>query len=575
MLKNWTKICVAALLALADFLLGVFATNTVVDIRLFLEYWFLVTALSFAGLGVSAWIYDLLQNQWSSWNDFYVGTSVFAIVWMIVFSLAPVFGQSTIPLDYSLHNLLFPIGQLIFAGMFAGVTLLASRRLGRHPRMFAVSLLWCLIVFFVLFPSALIAPSRYLHLVSVVALFLGLGATQVRPRPARTLVVAGISVCVLMFAPNDLRYLVGERSRVWFHLQNATAIESFETKYLDCPIKLANTDPPDYPKIDSLVVIMLDTFRTDRLFHERVGAEITPNLNAFASQSWMFSSAYTVFPATSGAVKSIGSGRYESKSGFALGERLSRAGVTLEAVAVHPNAISPLGELFTKFPLDLEDFDHRFDITSHQVTNQGIARFNELNRQQSQFLLWLHYYDPHAYYVPNDKFSYGSQPMSLYDAEVSLMDMEIGRLLAHVGENVAVLIISDHGEEFGDHGSFRHGNRIYDESSRIVTLLRLPGMGPKVFSAPVSTVDIAPTVLALFGLDNIPSDGLKLGAAGASRTVRVDGLQRRGVVSTDRKFIWNQGSQTIEVYDRIGDPLESKNLYDSSQDCAASLLVRD
>ena len=103
----------------------------------------------------------------------------------------------------------------------------------------------------------------------------------------------------------------------------------------------------------------------------------------------------------------------------------------------------------------------------------------------------------------------------LYDAGIRQLDAEIGRLLAFLEEsgralNTLVVITSDHGEEFMEHGRLGHFLTTYQQSLRVPLLMRGPGVPSGVrVEMPVSLVDLPPTLLGMAGLEVPPGlDGL-------------------------------------------------------------------
>ena len=65
---------------------------------------------------------------------------------------------------------------------------------------------------------------------------------------------------------------------------------------------------------------------------------------------------------------------------------------------------------------------------------------------------------------------------------------------------IIVVVSADHGEEFRDHGGVYHGSTLYEEQIRVPLIVRAPGLAPRRVSAPVQTIDIAPTLMGLLGL---------------------------------------------------------------------------
>jgi len=97
----------------------------------------------------------------------------------------------------------------------------------------------------------------------------------------------------------------------------------------------------------------------------------------------------------------------------------------------------------------------------------------------------------------------------LYDGEVALADFQVGRLLAWIKghgryDNALIAVLGDHGEVLGEHlDYFGHHHLLYDASLRVPLAIRLPGGGQGcVMRQPVSTVDVAPTILRAAGISS-------------------------------------------------------------------------
>jgi hypothetical protein len=186
-------------------------------------------------------------------------------------------------------------------------------------------------------------------------------------------------------------------------------------------------------------------------------------------------------------------------------------------------------------------------------------------------LLFAHFGEPHAPYVGK-----GKTPRARYLEEVRTVDLELGRLVsalndAGVGERTLYVISADHGEAFMEHGVGNHARVIYEEVARIPLIVYGPGVEPREIDEPVSLIDIAPTLLDLFGL---PAPGAFMGQSLvpllAGRDVRLErpiaiqathGLS--GLYVGKHKVIFDFNARTIEVYDLAKDPGETRNLADS------------
>ncbi len=97
-----------------------------------------------------------------------------------------------------------------------------------------------------------------------------------------------------------------------------------------------------------------------------------------------------------------------------------------------------------------------------------------------------------------------------YDQEARYADDHIGPFLAHLArlglsERSIVVVTSDHGEEFGEHGGLGHGRTLYGEVLRVPLVIAAPGLlAPVEVTTPASLLDVAPTLLDLLGLSPIP-----------------------------------------------------------------------
>ncbi|HVS19525.1 MAG TPA: sulfatase-like hydrolase/transferase [Planctomycetota bacterium] len=101
----------------------------------------------------------------------------------------------------------------------------------------------------------------------------------------------------------------------------------------------------------------------------------------------------------------------------------------------------------------------------------------------------------------------------LYDAQIAVVDREFARLLEGLEaqgdlDNTIVIVTSDHGQEFGEHGLYDHA-QVYDENLRVPLIVRLPDghreQARGVRREPVSLLDVMPTLLTEIGLDVPPS----------------------------------------------------------------------
>ncbi len=180
-------------------------------------------------------------------------------------------------------------------------------------------------------------------------------------------------------------------------------------------------------------------------------------------------------------------------------------------------------------------------VTSREVTNKGF-RFIRENKHKP-FFLFLHYFDVHHDYVPpapfdtrfgppydgwvngrgvtkDPRYSADMDPvdferlLALYDGEIGWVDDNIGRLIKNIQnftpeilENTLIVVTSDHGDEFFEHGRAGHRKNLYDSVVRIPLIVHCPGRideGVRI-EGTARIYDIAPTILEIIGLEVPPA----------------------------------------------------------------------
>lgn len=195
------------------------------------------------------------------------------------------------------------------------------------------------------------------------------------------------------------------------------------------------------------------------------------------------------------------------------------------------------------------------DVSSERVTAAGLAELDRLVAAKKPWLLFLHYFDVHYDYIPPAPFLTRFDPdyrgamtgrdflgnpaigvpdpaltdgwirrasprdaehlMALCAGEVAWVDQHVERVLARLAQlgqedRTLVVVVSDHGDEFFEHGGIGHRRNLFEELMRIPLLLRLPGRLPAggVVTGRVSLTDVYPTVLDLLDLPSpVPVTG--------------------------------------------------------------------
>lgn len=176
----------------------------------------------------------------------------------------------------------------------------------------------------------------------------------------------------------------------------------------------------------------------------------------------------------------------------------------------------------------------------------------------------------------------------VYDAKVAAADRELGAFLDDVRadgllDRSIVAIVSDHGDEFMEHGHVDHGHSLFEEQLHVVMMIRLPrAEGRRHVSVPVRTVDLFPTLFEALGLEG-PSavDGASLLAV--SDSARPEGrpifsesdyrlyVHQRAVREGSFKLVLNMGTGRVSLFDLAKDPNEGTDLAASDPHrCSAS-----
>src|SRR5258706_1846232 len=129
--------------------------------------------------------------------------------------------------------------------------------------------------------------------------------------------------------------------------------------------------------------------------------------------------------------------------------------------------------------------------TDRQLTDRVIAGLADLRQP---YLLWVHYFGPHYDYLWHEGFeSFGRTDSDRYDQEIAHTDAQIGRLLDALGQrglanNTVIVFVSDHGEEFGEHGGQYHYT-LQSEVMHVPLIIDAPGLAPRSESALGEQVD--------------------------------------------------------------------------------------
>lgn len=344
-----------------------------------------------------------------------------------------------------------------------------------------------------------------------------------------------------------------------------------------------------------VVLVSLDTVRSDRVGAYGCARETTPHLDRFAAESVLFERAYSQYPLTLPSHASLFTGLLppahgvRDNRGFRLGdeqvtlaERLRQAGyTTLGAVS------SMVLRRETGIARGFDSYDdrmgpprsagHRFAERRGADTLAALTAALDDLTPGRPFFLMLHLFDPHAPYEAPEPFS--GRHGDPYDAEIAYADDVLGRFLSELRrrglyDRSLIVVLSDHGEGLGDHVEAEHGLLLYREALQVPLMIKAPGgrrAGQRI-AAPVALTDVAPTILdavglpaadlpgrALLGADPVPA-GRPIYSETYFTRYQYGWSELRSVIRNDDHYI---RAPRPELYDLARDPAERDNLHES------------
>ena len=382
------------------------------------------------------------------------------------------------------------------------------------------------------------------------------------------------------------------------------------------------------------ILISIDTLRPDFLGCYGHARETSPNLDALARRGVRFTDVTAASPWTLPSHATMFTGLYPSHHGVkshetrlaesfeTVAEALGAAGFETFAVVNTHNIGAPQFQLqqgFEHFEYVSEiDQDARGRIRTPNMGPLVLSTAKEMLAARDPgrpFFLFLHFYDVHTDFTPRPelrarfvqpytgKLNARSQQLNgirnrgerlkeadltflreMYEAEIRTFDELFGELttwLAAQGltDETLIVVTSDHGEEFQEHGGLLHGRTQYQEVLSIPLILAGPGLPEgAVVDQPVHAIDVAPTLLAALGVRSAARrDGLDLAPAwrgdtlptraffgeadhnnpvGNEKVHDIKKMIRRG----SEKLLLDTFTLRTELYDLAQDPGERSDL---------------
>src|SRR6266568_1375613 len=293
-------------------------------------------------------------------------------------------------------------------------------------------------------------------------------------------------------------------------------------------ICLTSNSLPSLAAPGNIVLVTLDTTRADRMGFLGSKRGLTPNLDALARQSVVFTHAYSQVPLTTASHATILTGTYPqfhqvNDFGVPLAEDLPYAPYIFRGSGYHTAAfvgslvLDPETRSAPGFERGFDTYDAGFhrrhtgedryqaiERRGGEVVGHTLAWLTE--HKEGPFFVWVHLYDAHDPYDPPEPYKkrYASAP---YDGEIAYVDSTVGRFLTQLRarglyDGAVIAVMADHGEALGEHGESTHGIFLYDETIHVPLLFKLPGerSARKRIDSRVQLVDALPTILRAAGV---------------------------------------------------------------------------
>jgi arylsulfatase A-like enzyme len=385
----------------------------------------------------------------------------------------------------------------------------------------------------------------------------------------------------------------------------------------------------------NVLFLLIDSLRYDHLGFSGYARPTSPCLDSLAADGAAFVASTAQEPQTLGSVPSVMTGRYPLSTFYrtstaipdepvpvpaaSLGDGLPTVARMLQKSGYTTAAFITSALVNRRIWGVWEQFDH-WDRSVECCTGDCAERINDqvirwlAESGDEPWLCYVHYNDVHHPYDAPQEYasrfsrSYGKLPVptldgmrgrarkgdltreelehivGMYDAEIAYLDSQIRRLLREISalgsdRGLLVVVASDHGDEFYEHGDFGHTRTLYEELTRVPLILSWSDRIPSgiLVDARVRNVDIIPTITDLVGAETPQGvQGLSLlpylgrerrGRAAFSRMWD----PRRTSVKHGRWKLWRNPGEGLRLYDLASDPAEQRNLADVMPDTVRSL----
>lgn len=343
-----------------------------------------------------------------------------------------------------------------------------------------------------------------------------------------------------------------------------------------------------------LLLVTIDAVRADHVGAYGYSRHTTPSIDALAATGVRFDHAYAATAHTSYSVTSLMAGKYmrplllqgaglDSDTWATL---LQRYGI--RTAAFYPPAVFFIDpSRFEPFQKSFLGFEYRkVEFLEGQARAQQVVDYLARQPAEQRLFVWVHLFSPHEPYEKQPDFDFGDRDVDRYDSEIAFADAAAGRIVEAMRKlrpRTAVIVTSDHGEEFGDHGGRYHGTTVFEEQIRVPLVFNAPELfPPHVVGEPVQTIDLLPTVLAGFDVPRPPRiRGRDLGGLLTQKQPPGEGM---ALAETEEQLLLAEGPFRLVCSRALGacklfnietDPKQTKDVTADFPEKAASLRQRE
>jgi arylsulfatase A-like enzyme len=373
----------------------------------------------------------------------------------------------------------------------------------------------------------------------------------------------------------------------------------------------------------NIVLISIDTLRSDRLGAYGYARKTSPTLDSLAEEGVVFENAIAESPWTLPSHVTMMSGQRPSSHGVILQRDRISSSTVLLAEQLQRSGYATYGFADGAFLRPRYGFDRGFDRyeserkgTAYQIERAKSAL--STRKPNKPFFLFLHTYDVHCPYNPPEPFfgtfesknakavhvkgkcgdDFHPEKMTAaeaqfvsdrYDDGIRWVDHQLAEFFDYlkkekIYEKTAIVVTSDHGEELFERGHFGHKKTLHQQVLRIPLIIRVPGHKAQRLMVPAGLSNVSPTILDIAfapSLEKVSGQSLycllqEQPCRGEHDAFRISELDRhialRSVIKDQYHLIYSPQEKAAKLFNMKKDEKELIDLHNEKQEIAAALM---